>query len=193
MSKKNINNTGQSPQSPYGIDKISRIRPGVKIGFLKFWLGGAVFLLSFMTIFYSNDMSNEFLVAFLLLTLGTEYVSNKFILWMDHPVTPTIIYLPFGYIDRRRLLSLLSSMLYALIALFSVSLMYIGLHWLLGLIGNALLGYPIYTGMILSFGGTDTPDPITIGLLFLLFDFIWVSIRRLIKKRQNKNITKGEK
>lgn len=187
LKKTSNNKDHNNQQSPYGIDKLAQISPGVKIGFLKFWLGGAIFLVSFMTFFSSYDFSNEFIISFLLLTLGTEYVSNKVIIWMNHEKTPTYIYLPFGYIDRKKLMSLLSSMLYSFITIIGVTLIYLLIRIVLGQIGLLLIGKEIYTGMIFSFNGTDNPDPVTIGLIYLLFDKIWVTIRRLIEKRKNSN------
>lgn len=184
---KKYNKKENNEQTPYGIDKLSRISPGVKIGALKFWLGGAIFLVAFMTFFSSNDLSNEFLVSFLLLTLGTEFVSNKVILWMNHDNSPTLIYLPFGYIERQKLSSLLGSMLYSFIAIIGVTLLYAGLRFLLGQIGLWTVGYELYTGMIFAFDSSDSPDPITIGILYLLFDKIWVTIRKIINKNKKIN------
>ncbi|HBY65315.1 MAG TPA: hypothetical protein DEG42_02835, partial [Acholeplasmataceae bacterium] len=43
------NNKENKPNefNPYSIDKLNNIKPGVKIGFLKFWVSGAAFFLTF--------------------------------------------------------------------------------------------------------------------------------------------------
>ena len=42
----------QNQFNPYSIDKLSTIKPQVKIGFMKFWVAGAAFFLTFTALQY---------------------------------------------------------------------------------------------------------------------------------------------
>jgi hypothetical protein len=174
MSKlKNDRNQKPTEFNPYAIDKLNKIKPGVKIGFLKFWISGAAFFLTFTA--FQADMLDLFFALLLILTLAVEYVTNKVIIWMHHDKAPTLKYLPHQ-VQRKSMLSLFSTMGYVAVMillsyLFIESLMSIGIPS----IGMIMFGFD-FTGI----------DPITFGLVFYLMDQVWLLALRGIRNFRKK-------
>ncbi|CCV64096.1 hypothetical protein BN85405190 [Alteracholeplasma palmae J233] len=177
--KTNKNDDQQTP-NPYGIDKFSNIKPGIKIGFLKFWLAGASYLLSYMTPqLLSQDGSTELLALFIIMSLLTEYLVNSVIVWMNNDKQPTYKYLPLGYINRKSIWSLFASMLYVIVTL--------AITFFEAFLLNSLfsaLKIPTLAGLLV--GDSNSMEPITFGLLFVLADYIWLVAKRLILKIKKK-------
>jgi len=147
--------------NPYAIDKLNKIKPGVKIGFLKFWISGAAFFLTFTA--FQSDILDLMVALLLILTLGVEYVTNKVIVWMDHDKNPTLSYLPH-HVTRKSMFSLFATLGYVLVMILA-SYFFIE--------GFMSIGIPS-VGMIM-FGFENTGiDPITFGLVFWLMDFLWL-------------------
>ncbi len=171
MSKKKMNNQKQSNQNPYLVDKLAKIPASVKIGFLKFWLAGAVFYMTVLGLPLSFAWLDRLVVLILVLTLGVEYVSNKIIIWMDHSKQHTLNYLPH-HVDRQSIKSLLATFGY-------VSLLVIGYHFVLILWVDILLLPTI--GIIIS---ESMLDPFSFGIYFYVVDRFWLFIReRIINKK----------
>ena len=70
MSKLKTNKKQEDPQklNPYSIDKLSNIKPGVKIGFMKFWVAGAAYFLTFTA--FRSDVLDLLVALYLILILG---------------------------------------------------------------------------------------------------------------------------
>lgn len=164
MSKSKNNPNKNDGFNPYGIDKLSNIKPGVKIGFMKFWLSGAVFFMSFTALSASvYDVLDRMLFLFLLLGLGIEYIINKVIIWMNNDNQKTLKYLPF-HLKRSSMLSLFASMGYA-------AIMILASYFFIELIMS--IGIPSI-GMIMFGFDYKAVDAISFGLVYLGFDYIWV-------------------
>ena len=165
----------QTP-NPYGIDKLSNIKPGVKIGFLKYWAAAGTYFLIYMAQgFQSSDNSTELLALFLLTTLMFEYVVNKVIVWMNTDKDPTTQYLPFYFVERKRFLSLLFSMIYCL----TMTVMCLLFNFILVKTFDTL-NIPTLTMLLHPDATWDSCDPITFGFLWIFTDMLWMSIRRLV-------------
>ncbi|MDY0209974.1 MAG: hypothetical protein RBQ91_01025 [Acholeplasma sp.] len=170
MSKLKNNPDKNNGYNPYGIDKLSNVKPSVKIGFMKFWLSGAVFFLSFTALSASAyDVFDRMVFLFLLLGLGIEYIMNKVIIWMNNDNQPTLKYLPF-HLKRTSIFSLLASMGYAAIMILSS---YFLIEWIMS------IGIPS-VGMIMFGFDYKAVDPISFGLIYWLMDFIWISTKNYL-------------
>lgn len=170
---KNDQNKKPTEFNPYAIDKLSKIKPGVKIGFLKFWISGAAFFLTFTA--FQADILDLFFALLLVLTLAVEYVTNKVIIWMDHDKTPTLQYLPHQ-VQRKSMLSLFSTMGYVLVM---ILLSYLLIEGLMS------IGIPSMGMIMFGFDFTGI-DPITFGLVFWLMDQVWLFLRKQIKNFKKK-------
>lgn len=167
-NKKPIN---QNEYNPYGIDKLSNIKPGVKIGFLKFWVAGAAFFVTFTT--FQLDIFDLLVLLYLIMVLSTEYIINKVIFWMNNDRVPTLHYLPH-HVSRKSLWSLLATMGYVLV-------MILGSYYLIeGILG---LGVPSVGMLLFGFDYVGV-DPITFGLVYWFVDFVYLTIKNklLVKK-----------
>ena len=166
------NNKRQEPQelNPYSIDKLSNVKPGVKIGFMKFWVAGASYFLTFVA--FQSDVLDLLVALYLILILGMEYIVTKVIIWMNNDKQPTLKYLPH-HVNRKSILSLGMTALYVLVV-------GAGSYFLIE--GLLDLGIPSFGMLFFGFEAKGN-DPITFGLIFLLVDWIWVSIKNLIYKK----------
>jgi hypothetical protein len=176
--KKN-NKPEQKPFNPYSIDKLHNIKPGIKVGFLKFWVSGAAFFLTFTAFAYAVE---DLLIAmFLLMTLGVEYIVNKVIMWMDNDKFPTLLYLPH-HVERKSILSLLATAGYVLIM---ITGSYFAIEGLLS------VGIPSIGMLLFGFDNIGI-DPITFGLVYWLMDFIWLQVKNRVypkyMKKEEKNV-----
>lgn len=161
---------------PYSIDKLNNIKPGVKIGFLKFWVSGAAFFLTFTA--FQRDPVDLFIAMYFILVLGVEYIVNKVIVWMHNDKYPTLSYLPH-HAQRKSMVSLLLTMLY-------VAVMVLVTYFAI----EKLLSFGIPSIGMLMFGSENIGiDPITFGIVYMLADYGWISIKNAIRKSQNKRKT----
>ncbi len=161
---KNKTDKKQNELNPYSIDKLSNIKPGVKIGFLKFWVAGAAFFVTFTT--FQLDIFDLLVLLYLIMVLSTEYIINKVIVWMNNDRVPTLKYLPH-HVNRKSLWSLLATMGY-------VFVMIIGSYYLIE--GVLSLGVPSF-GMILFGFDYVGVDPITFGVVYWIVDLIWITAK----------------
>ena len=161
---KNKTDKKQNELNPYSIDKLSNIKPGVKIGFLKFWVAGAAFFVTFTT--FQLDIFDLLVLLYLIMVLATEYIINKVIVWMNNDRVPTLKYLPH-HVNRKSLWSLLATMGYVLV-------MIIGSYYLIE--GVLSLGVPSF-GMILFGFDYVGVDPITFGVVYWIVDLIWITAK----------------
>jgi hypothetical protein len=171
MSKKKKTNNNRT-NNPYFVDKLASIPPHVKIGFLKFWLAGASFFLTFNGLPYAFDFLDRAVMLFLVLILGIEYISNMIIIWMHTDQIDTKKYLPHE-VDRKSFLSFIATAGY-------LAIMILAIHFTLELWVS--IGLPTI-GDIMS---EQTADPFSFALLFLLYDYIWYTTRGFIKNRTKK-------
>ena len=166
-NKQNQNNNQQ--QNPYSIDKLSKIKPSVKIGFIKFWVAGAAFFLTF-TAFQLDILDLLFALA-LLLTLAVHYIVNKAIIWMNNDKNPTLEYLPH-YVPRKHFGGIFATMLYVFcIVTVSYYFIEIVMSWGIPSIGMLMFGFN-QVGI----------DPITFGLVYLLLDYIYLLFKNKVFK-----------
>lgn len=155
---------------PYAVDWLGKVPPGIKTALLKFWLYGACFFfIVFTPIASTLDWLDLMGVLYGVLVLAIEYLGNTLILWMDTPDKPTRKYLPHE-INRKSFLSLLGTAGYVLVVFVLVNLT---LYLLFDVWGLPPLGLAL---------SESTADPITFGVLFLLYDFLWITLRSLAKK-----------
>lgn len=166
---------------PHHIDKFSKISPKLKINVMKFWVAGLSFFLSFMTTqAASNDSSTEILVQLILLTLSTEFVTTKIIIAMNKSYQPTLKYLPFNNMDRKKVKSLLSSMLYSVVMMLCSYLTYWGIVSLFNVLHLPTLSF-------IMVGSQESMEPFTFGLLSLGFDQLWLFVKnKMITKKVEK-------
>ena len=153
--------------NPYSIDKLHNIKPGIKIGFLKFWVSGAAFFLTFTAFAFAVE---DLLIAmFLLMVLGVEYIVNKVIVWMDNDMMPTLSYLPH-HVERKSIFSLFATAGYVLVM---IGTSYFAIEGLLS------LGVPSIGMLMFGFDNIGI-DPITFGLVYWLMDFFWLKVKNRI-------------
>jgi hypothetical protein len=167
MSNKKKNKDSEK-LNPYFIDKLASVPAYLKIGFLKFWLAGASFLLAIYGLGARFDLLDRLVVFALIMILGVEYLTNTVILYMNKPDSPTTFYLPHE-VNRKSFLSFFATAIY-------VAVMLLCIHFFLELWTSLGL---ITLGEILS---ESSIDPISFGLLFVAFDLLWINARKLIKK-----------
>jgi len=158
--------------NPYDIDKMAKIPASWKISFMKFWLAGACFLLAFYGLGVNFSFLDRVVVFGLLLILGIEYITNTIIIWMNRPESNTLKHLPHE-VNRKSVLSFFATALYVLVMISSIHYFIIFWTWL----GFKTMGEVV---------SEATADPITFGFLFLIFDYIWISVRKFIKNRKVK-------
>lgn len=172
MSKKSKSEAGKRPD-PYAIDKLAMIPPAWKVGFLKFWLYGAVYYFIVFTLAGSLDYLDLLAVLYGVLVLGIEYLGNTLILWMHTDERPTTKFLPHE-IQRKSMWSLLATAGYTLVVFVAVNLtLYLWVD---------ILGMPTI-GQLIS---EATADPITFSLIFLFYDFLWITLRGFLRKKTRK-------
>jgi|GEM_PF-1145098 len=168
--------------TPYSSDKLSKVKPGVKIGFLKFWVAGAVYLLSFSTPFFvSQDGSTEILMFFLLFVLITEYLVNKMIIWMNNDNQPTLRYLPFFYTNPKSVKGLGLTLVYALIMTPAILLTAVGMNHLLIMIGWNIPAYWLSGNPEVS-NSPERLELIQVAFTYVLVDFIYLRIKWQVAK-----------
>lgn len=173
MKKKN-----DQLKDPYKVDLLARINPKFKIGFMKFWVAGACYLLSFMTSeTVSNDSSTEFLILLILLTLLNEYFVSKIIIWMNREDRPLLKYLPFENSNRKSVKNLFLTMLYSLVMI----ILTIFIFYLIKVIFKSIHFKTLSYFML---GEDYVLEPITFGLIYLLSDYIWFLFKKLFKKNK---------
>ena len=166
MSKKKINQN----LDPYAVDKFATISANFKIWFLKFWIAGAVFyvvVLGIPTI--RVDYLDRVVLLILIMTLAYEYIGYTIIIWMDRKDRPTKYHLPH-HVTRRKAGSLFATGLYITVI---TTLVLLFLEVWVGILGFKTIGDIL---------NNATSDPFTFGLIFILFDYLWILVRRLFKK-----------
>lgn len=162
--------------NPYAIDKLAHIRPGIKIGFMKFWFSGAAFFVTFTALAVDTyDILDRFILLVLILTMAVEFISNKVIVWMNNDKTPTLHYLPFT-VKRSSILSLLASFLY-------VTVLVIAIYYTVELL--LTVGIPSIGMLMFGFDNSGI-DPITFGLLYFAIDWVWITVKAFVIRKMKK-------
>ncbi len=168
-------------KEPYSIDKFATIKPFWKIIFLRFWVAGVAYFLSFQTIELAReDNLDQYAALFIILVLLTEYVTNKLILFMHREDQQTAHYLPFGMLNRKSIVSLLATILYITVLFTTIIFVHIGIVELF-----TSLNIPTLT-FILT-GEQKGLDAISYALYFITLEFIWFGVKMLIMSFKNKN------
>ena len=156
--------------NPYAIDKLANVKPGVKIGFMKFWFSGAAFFVTFTALsINAYDILDRFVLLVLILTIAVEFISNKVIIWMNNDKQPTLKYLPF-HLKRSSIWSLIASLVYVIILV-------IVIYYFIELM--MLIGVPS-VGMLMFGFENKGIDPITFGLVYWFMDWIWITVKQFI-------------
>lgn len=172
LKLKNNSDKRKNEFNPYAIDKLNNIKPGVKIGFLKFWVSGAAFFLTFTA--FQLATLDLLVVLYLLMVLAVEYIINKVIVWMNNDRNPTLSYLPH-HVNRKSIKSVFATMGFVLVMILGT---YFAIEGIMSLgvpsIGMIMFGFD-YVGI----------DPITFGVVYWLVDLVWITIKNkvFIKKQ----------
>lgn len=161
--------SNQKNKEPYLIDKFSKIPSYVKIGFLKFWISGALFL--FIINGLKIEIFDKIAVLYLVLVLAYEYLVFPLIKSMNYKGNDTKKYL----LHEFRSNSVFSLILTAIFVLIIIIISFFTLEF--------LVRYLFTFGMIMS---ESDADPISFGLIFLFYDYIIIKIRQLIKYLKSK-------
>ncbi|HRY77956.1 MAG TPA: hypothetical protein P5154_04250 [Candidatus Izemoplasmatales bacterium] len=172
MSKKSKIEAPKRPD-PYAVDKLAVIPAWLKIGFLKFWVYGAVYYFIVFTLSGTLHFLDLWAVQLGVMILAIEYIGNTLIVWMHTEAKPTLKYLPHE-INRKSVWSLLATALYTTLLFVVVQLTL--LLWV------DVWGLPTIGDLI----SESTADPITFSLLFLALDTLWVASRNAMKHLRKK-------
>ena len=169
-------NEEEKKYDPYEIDKLSKIKPKYKIGFLKFWAAGAVcFFIAIPLGPYLADVLDLIVALGLVLGIVIEYIVNNVIRWMNNENQPT---LSFCLYEKKNLSSLFINIAYGLAMVFLIYFTYAGL-------GSLIEIFKLDLFSDFDFG----VEPVLFGLLFLLYDGIVIYIKNRIKN----GLKKGKK
>lgn len=163
-----------SKQDPYSIDKLANIKPWIKVYFIKFWIFGAAFLLAMMSLPQNFDILDRLVILTLLITLGSEYISNVAIRFMDRKESSTLKYLTHPF-ESKRWYSIFITLIYAATLTFLT-------HFIIDFyvkIGGLTIGDLI---------SESTADPITFSLICIILDLIYVHSIQFIKKKGSTNV-----
>lgn len=182
LNLKTNKNKNENVGNPYAIDKFSTIKSSTKINFLKFWVAGVSYFLAFMTVELASrsDLLDQFFAMVIILTLLTEYVSNKVIVYMHRNEKPTLQYLPYSQnLSRNSILSLVYTMIYSIGMIVVVYFLHQGVLIILNHLGIWSLSYILH-------GNQNGMDPISMGIYYLILDAIYRKIRAFVQKKINK-------
>jgi len=156
---------------PYSIDKLNRIPMWLKVVLIKFWAAGATYyFVGWGLGGYLSSPLDQMLVIGGILGLVIEYVINKFITYLENDHEPT--------------------KQYKIVQTSNVKSLFINLG--LGILFTIFISYS-YEGinrfliMIQSLPSDQVPlpaGPIGFGLLFLLIEFIFLTIVQFFRKEK---------
>lgn len=150
--------------SPYQIDKLSKIPAGLKIGFLKFWTGGAAFMLAFASLMPNFDTLDRYVFLILILAIAGEYLIQNVIRWMENDKVKTQQYLQYKV--KKSYLGVWVSFVFHLVV---VTIIYYLTEYIIG---------PYHLSIdSLLFGKSNSIGPFTFGILYFLVDYLYINIR----------------
>ncbi len=159
---------------PYSIDKLSKIKPGLKVYFIKFWVFGASFLLAMMALPQRFDFLDRLVILILLITLASEYITNIAIRFMHREEAPTLKYLTHPF-DSKKWYSIFLTLIYA-------AILTLATHFIIDFyvkIGGLTIGDLI---------SESTADPFSFAILFIFLDLLYVFIKDFFMKiKKGKN------
>lgn len=179
MSKQKNKYIETDGYNPYEIDQLNSFKNSFKIYLLKGWIAGCAFFF-IMNSYIPNVGNLDRIVALILvLALCFEYIVHNIIIWMNNEDNDTLKYLPFK-VDKKKIISLFSTIIY-IVLLFAFIF---GFTFLWSLLYKQV-NIPTL-GMLIFGEKAFALDPLTFGLIFVLGDSIWFSIKKVIW-RKNRN------
>lgn len=165
---------------PYQTDKFASISPKKKIYFLKFWVAGVSYFMAFMTLEIAarEDMLDQLFAFLIIMTLLTEYLTNKIIVGMDRKDQKMSQYLLYSdNLSRKSLLSLIYTFVYSLIMVLLIYFIHQGVLFILNSLNLWSLSYILH-------GNQNGMDPFSVGLYYLIIDSIYLKIRNKITNKK---------
>ncbi len=149
---------------PYNIDKVSKIPYGVKLYFLKWWSGGAVFFL----VGFGLNIAGYDLIFLLGLLMGlcNEYVVHRLIKWMSEPEQ----YKKYVMVPFTSFVSLFVNLLYGMV----LSVSAFGVYALLRVLATTLISDTLIVPV----------EPLFFGLICLGWDRLFLLIKECIQVKK---------
>jgi hypothetical protein len=161
--------------NPYKTDRLSNIPTWIKALFIKYWFAGMICYFGFwgLGVYFSSTLDLVVFVGFLT-GMVTDLLINSAFLYFesDKKEYHKYIMLP---VSSKRLWTLLVNVIYGIV----VTLLVSGIYALINLIQVKVKDLPEGT---ISLG----VEPLLYGLIFLIVDMFFISIKNLIVKIANK-------
>lgn len=165
----------------YKSDKLGKIPAWVKALFIKFWFNGAVcFFIIWGLGALSSSVLDTLVVTAVAMGIVTDVLVNNAFRFFDYDGE----YLRWTMFPQKKFWTFITNILYAFLLLFLVVLTYEGSNFLIALRSGEL--NKVSLGV----------EPILFGLLYLLFDLIFLGAKMFIKKLiydANKKLTENDK
>ena len=165
----------------YKSDKLGKIPAWVKALFIKFWFNGAVcFFIIWGLGALSSSVLDTLVVTAVVMGIVTDVLVNNAFRFFDYDGE----YLRWTMFPQKKFWTFITNILYAFLLLFLVVLTYEGSNFLIALRSGEL--NKVSLGV----------EPILFGLLYLLFDLIFLGAKMFIKKLiydANKKLTLQDK
>ena len=165
----------------YKSDKLGKIPAWVKALFIKFWFNGAVcFFIIWGLGALSSSVLDTLVVTAVAMGIVTDVLVNNAFRFFDYDGE----YLRWTMFPQKKFWTFITNILYAFLLLFLVVLTYEGSNFLIALRSGEL--NKVSLGV----------EPILFGLLYLLFDLIFLGAKMFIKKLiydANKKLTLQDK
>ncbi len=165
----------------YKSDKLGKIPAWVKALFIKFWFNGAVcFFIIWGLGALSTSVLDTLVVTAVAMGIVTDVLVNNAFRFFDYDGE----YLRWTMFPQKKFWTFITNILYAFLLLFFVVLTYEGSNLLVALKSGEL--DKVSLGV----------EPILFGLLYLLFDLIFLGAKMFIKKLiydANKKLTEKDK
>jgi hypothetical protein len=158
----------KQPQAPKKLPFAS-IPAVLKSIIIKFWSAGALFFFFMMSHLTLTIARLDLLVAYgLALGLFINLIINKVLRSFDEGDGKHLKYIIFS---KKNLAFILADLVYGIVCVFLIVFAYQGINMLINHIGdfeNTHIGFP--------------PEPIGVGIFFVLIDFVFVLLKMLIFK-----------
>lgn len=162
----------QNTPNPYKNDFLRKIPTWVKMFFIKFWIGGAFCFFVYMGLpILIGNLENTFLLSGLILGVITDWMINSALLYFE---TDRLEYHPYMMlpVSCKKIWTILINIPYGLLEVFTI--------------------YFIYRFLQIYAFENLTVEPLLFGVLYLLVDMFYISIKNIIvylvkKMKRNNN------
>ena len=170
-----MKNKNKNEFNPYATDKLAMIPSWIKVLFLKYWVAAATLFFfgigNPLLITEGSQLNvSMFLPMYIFLSLGlglfSEYITKQFIRLMKTPSDNTF---RFNMINSRGITSLLLNLLYSFVIM-------IPMISILVFLASHNLVFDVFS----ENGSKAAIEPFTGGFVYLVLDFIALSIKNLI-------------